>query len=400
MTKLPTLRTVFLATPLAFIASCAISAPVEFEKQQVADRFYSEGVAVADIDNDGTPDVIAGPYWYRGPEYTKKRELSAPHAFDPKSYSNAFIMDSHDFDADGLTDVLRIGWPGRAGYWLKNPGKARQDWTPSVVYPIVGTESPQLLNLVGDDAPELIFAAHKKLGWAAPAAGASPSDQWQFHPVTPEDHWQRYTHGIGAGDINGDGRTDLLSSTGWFEQPADLTGDPHWRFHPAEFGTKGGAQMYAYDVNDDGLTDVITSIHAHEYGISWFEQKRDASGNTQWIDHPIIAAEPNTPIRGVQFSQPHAVVMADIDRDGLPDIISGKRYWAHGPTGDVDSDAPAVIYWFKLVRDKKGAHYEPHLVDDASGVGTQFIVADINNDDRLDIVTSNKAGVFVFRQKP
>ena len=389
--------------PLALLSATAYAVPaadtVEFSKQQLTDRFYSEGVAVTDVDNDNTPDVIAGPYWYQGPEYTQKRELAAPHAYDPRSYSNAFIMGSHDFDADGLTDVLQIGWPGRAGYWLQNPGQVRQDWTPHLVYPEVGTESPQLLNLVGDDTPELILAAGKKLGWAAPAAGATPSEPWRFHPITGEDHWQRYTHGLGAGDVNGDGRPDMLTATGWFEQPDVLTGDPRWKFHPVEFGTNGGAQMYAYDVNGDGLNDVITSIHAHEYGLSWFEQKHEANGAVTWIEHPIISREPNTLIRGVQFSQAHAVELADIDGDGLQDIISGKRYWAHGPNGDVDSDAPAVIYWFKLVRDDGGAHFEPHLVDDASGVGTQFIVQDINHDNRPDIVTSNKAGVYIFTQK-
>ena len=374
--------------------------PVQFAKQQLTNRFFSEGVAVADVNQDGHPDVIAGPFAYFGPEFTKKRELAAPHAFDPHSYSNAFIMDAHDFDADGLTDILRIGWPGRATHWLKNPGKKGGDWPEFVVHPTVGTESPQLLNLVGDDALELIFATDKKLGWAAPAVGAAPDAPWKFHPVTPEAHWQRYTHGIGAGDINGDGRTDLLAANGWFEQPADLRGDPEWPHHPAEFGTKGGAQMYAYDVNADGLNDVITSIHAHEYGLSWFEQKRNPDGSTAWIDHPIIARTANTLIRGVQFSQAHAIELADIDGDGLMDIVSGKRYWAHGPGGDVDSDAPAVVYWFRLVRDQDGARFEPHLVDDASGVGTQFKVADVNGDHRLDIITSNKAGVFVFRQTP
>ena len=158
--------------------------------------------------------------------------------------------------------------------------------------------------------------------------------------------------------------------------------------------------MYAYDVNGDGLNDVITSIHAHGFGLSWFEQKHNSDRTTTWIDHPIISRDPDTLIRGVQFSQAHAVELVDMDGDGLKDIISGKRYWAHGPGKDAGADAPPVIYWFKLIRNNDGtAHFEPHLVDDSSGVGTQFVVKDINSDNRPDIITSNKAGVHVFLQK-
>ncbi len=31
------------------------------------ERFRSEGVAAADVNQDGTPDVIAGDLWYEGP---------------------------------------------------------------------------------------------------------------------------------------------------------------------------------------------------------------------------------------------------------------------------------------------------------------------------------------------
>ena len=384
-----------LALPCAL--TIASAHPVGFAKQQLADQFYAEGVAVADTNRDGHLDVIAGPLVYLGPEYTKKQQLAAPLAYDPHSYSNAFIMGTHDFNGDGWTDVLRGGWPGRAAHWLQNPREKGGDWPEHILHPTVGTESPTLVDLVGDEAVEFIFATDQKLGWAAP--GASPRDPWIFHPVTPAEHWQRYTHGLGAGDVNGDGRPDLLTATGWFAQPVDTSEDVQWDFHPAEFGTKGGAQMFAYDVNGDGLNDVITSIHAHGYGISWFEQKHDANGVVTWIDHPIVSREPNTPIRGVQFSQPHAVEIADIDGDGLMDIISGKRYWAHGPTGDVDPLDPAVIFWFQLVRDGDQTYFEPHLIDSASGVGCQFVVADMNQDGHPDIVTSNKAGVFVFTQQ-
>ena len=124
-----------------------------------------------------------------------------------------------------------------------------------------------------------------------------------------------------------------------------------------------------------------------------------ADSTVTWREHRILSRDASEKIGGVQFSQPHAVVLADIDGDGLLDIITGKRAWAHGTKGDPEPNAPAVLYWFRLVRDGNTVRYEPHLIDDASGVGTQFTVTDVNGDGRPDIIIANKRGVFVFRQK-
>jgi hypothetical protein len=175
-----------------------------------------------------------------------------------------------------------------------------------------------------------------------------------------------------------------------------------WKFHATDFG-RGGAQMYVYDVNADGRADVITSIEAHKYGVSWFEQLAPAAGATEpmWREHAILSRDPTEKLGGVQFSQPHATVLADIDGDGLLDVVTGKRYWAHGPKGDPEPNAAAVIYWFKLTRDPvtKAVTYTPHLIDNDSGVGTQFIVTDLNNDGRPDVAVANKRGVFAFIQQ-
>jgi hypothetical protein len=200
------------------------------------------------------------------------------------------------------------------------------------------------------------------------------------------------------GDVNGDGRADFLEANGWWEQPASLTGDPVWKFHPQSFGS-GGAQMYAYDVNGDGLADVVTSIAAHGYGISWFEQRRTSPDTESWIEHPITSRNAGEKISGVQFSQPHALMLEDMDGDGLKDIVTGKRHWAHGNHGDPEPTAPAVLYWFKLTRENGGVTFVPHQIDDASGVGCQFPVGDLNDDGKPDIAIANKSGVFVFLQK-
>jgi hypothetical protein len=159
--------------------------------------------------------------------------------------------------------------------------------------------------------------------------------------------------------------------------------------------------MYATDVNADGRTDVITSIHAHGYGLSWFEQVKNAAGEITFREHVITARDGSVKSGSVQFSQLHAGALADVDGDSLPDIVTGKRWWAHGPEGDVEPNAAPVIYAFLLRRGPDHtATFVPHLIDDASGVGTQLVVMDANADDRPDIVTSDKRGTHVFLSPP
>jgi hypothetical protein len=157
--------------------------------------------------------------------------------------------------------------------------------------------------------------------------------------------------------------------------------------------------MYALDVDGDGDADIVTSLYGHGYGLSWFEQVQK-DGKIQFVDRPILPSKPEETLDGVQFSQPHAVAVVDIDGDGLQDIVTGKRFWAHGPKGDPDPAGTPFLYWFKLNRTGGQITWTPHRIDDASGVGTQFAIGDLNGDQRPDIVVGNKKGGFVFLQKP
>jgi hypothetical protein len=400
------------------VAASGQAAEVAFEKQVLTERFMAEGCAVADFDRDGHPDIAAGNTIWHGPDFTRQTAYTPPRdnpggpaktPYDPaRGYSNYFLLFAHDFDGDGWHDILVYDLPGEPALVFVNPGERGGEWARHAVFDVADGESPGLLDITGDGRPELFCQSSgpelggrlgfAEIDWQNPLAKA------RFRPITPrspenDKKYFRYTHGAGAGDINGNGRIDILTKDGWFEQPESILEDAIWPFHPVPFGPpggRGGAQMLVFDVDGDGRNDVVTSYDAHGYGLGWFRQEADGT----FSERRVLGNKPADHPQGVSFSQLHALAAADIDGDGLTDVVTGKRRWAHGPTGDAEPDAPPVLYWFRLVRDGQGgATFEPHLIDDDSGVGTQVTVADLNGDGKPDIVVANKRGVFAFRQQ-
>ena len=352
-----------------------------FRRITLSEKFTCEGATAGDFNRDGKMDIAAGPWWYEGPEFAKKHELYPPKEFDPLGYSDNFFGFVRDFNGDGWDDLLVVGFPGKDASWFENPAGREERWKRHVALPSLDNEAPWFTDITGDGKPELVGQVGGAFGYAE----IDPAKEWTFRAISPKGNRGAFTHGLGVGDVNGDGKADLLEATGWWEQK-----DGAWEQHKAAFGS-GGAQMFAYDVNGDGRNDVITSLAAHGLGLAWFEQNKDGT----FTRHLVMGSRPEENRYGVMFGELHALELVDMDGDGLKDIVTGKRWWSHGPKGDVDG-GPAVAYWFRLVRDANGVDFVPHRLDDGSGVGTQVVVADVNGDKVPDLVIGNKKGAFVL----
>jgi hypothetical protein len=367
-----------------------------FRMQRLDDFFYSWGATAGDVTHDGIPDVIAGPFYFPGPGYTDRREFTAARSYSASNnFPEGMVYFAHDYTGDGWEDIICVN--SRPIFLYVNPKGESRRWERYNVVPSATSEIEVFQDIDGDGKPEILFAGPNAVMAYAKPDPANPTGVWKTHNIS--EAGMAPPHGMGVGDINGDRRMDVVNSRGWWEQPASGAAENLWKFHATPFGN-GGAEMGVYDVNGDGLNDVVTAVAAHGWGIAWFEQKRDPKGEISFVRHDIAGDLTSKNAGGVAFSEPHGAAFADMDGDGVPDLITGKRLYSHLESHlDPDPYGPAVLYWYRTVRNPKaegGAEFVPELVHNRSGVGSQFVVKDMNGDGAPDIVISCVKGTFVF----
>jgi len=379
-----------------------------FRMQRLSDFYYSWGAAAADFNHDGITDIVSGPHIFFGPEYTTHREIYTALTSNP---SDTYTTDDWmqfvgDFTGDGWADVINCSFSGNPGVWLYvNPKGESRRWDKHLVVPAYQSEIGMVRDIDGDGKLELVYMAQGFVRYAKPDP-ANPTGEWVVHNVSTPGYGT--AHGIGVGDINGDGRMDITNAFGWWEQPPAGSKQESWTYHPEAFARygrniMGGSVMAVYDVNGDGLSDVVTVLNVHGYGLAWFEQKRDG-GKISFVEHMIMDDLSTKNAGGATFTQLHGTTYGDVDGDGIPDFIAGKRYWSHRDDYlDPDPYGPAVLYWYRTVRNPKapgGAEFVPELIHNRSGAGSDIYAADLNKDGALDIVTATRYGTFIFWGKP
>ena len=381
-------------------ALAAAGDEIRWQRLTLDNAFRSEGAAAADLNRDGSKDVIAGDVWYEAPDWKM-------HGFRPVGsfvagvgYSNSFCNFTWDINADGWDDIIVVGFPGEPFHWYENPQNQPGDWKAHVIWHSACNESPDFEDVTGDGKPELILGSQpeSQLGYISLPDPAKATETWAFRAVSsPGDPMKngtfKYYHGLGVGDMNGDGRTDMLIPHGWHEAPAENAGGP-WEFHPFFLSKDGSenvlpaANIHVEDLDLDGDQDVMMSS-AHAYGVWWFENV--SAGDKAAFEYRVIDES---------FSQTHALEFMDMNGDGQRDLVTGKRFFAHNG-GDPGEYEPVVMCWYEIHRTKGAApKFSRHEIAEGlgTGVGTQFLVTDMNGDERPDLVLSNKKGVNVLLQ--
>jgi len=382
---------------IAFACFCYFSrlsgndVPQSFRVQMLA-LDANEGIAIGDVDGDGRADVVAGRNWYRGGDWTP-RPLRIIDDWNGYVESNGDFL--YDVNGDGRIDVIAGSFLPTQVYWYENPGPAglrlgklwpkhllvdtKRSTNEAQLFTDIDRDGrPEwLVNSWRGDVPMVLWRMVDKS--SAEVTEGEATIQFVPHTLGPRGNG----HGMGVGDISGDGRIDVLVGQGWYEQPVNQPWSGPWKFH-RDWDLHASIPMIVTDLDGDADGDIILG-NGHDYGLFWWQNEGpDDDGSLQWTKHQIDS----------HYSQPHTLAWQDIDGDGQRELITGKRYYAHNGNDPGGNEMPCLYYYDW---DRSSLAFQRHTIEEGHvGCGLQIATADLNGDAKTDIAVAGKSGTYLL----
>ena len=383
---------------LIWLVPAASAGEPKWKQHTIDGKSEFEAAGVFDVDGDGRLDVVTGGVWYQAPDWKPRHVRDVTRQ---GTYLNDFATLPLDVNGDGKTDFVTVSYFGRNVGWVENPGKSDAAWTYHEVDTPGTSEAATYVDLTGDGVPDVLPNPTNVVAWYEVV---KKSDGKGFDLKKHDFGAEAAGHGVGSGDVNGDGRVDLLTPKGWFEAPADPSGGA-WTWHPDWNLGATGIQILARDVDGDGLSDLVYGM-GHAYGLYWARQVKGADGKSTWTKQPIDET----------IASVHTLLWADLDGDGKADeLVTGKRVYAHEiEPGATDGSVvawyrfdPAAKSWSKHVifqgepaKDAPAKAADRLALNDfpagTAGTGLQMTAIDVDADGDLDLVCPGKSGLYLF----
>jgi hypothetical protein len=371
-----------LAICFIFAVTANAEKMLKFERIKIGNVTY-EAASAFDVDNDGIIDIVSGEYWFAGPDFNNQHKIAEVQ--QKGDYYDDFCDYPMDVNGDGYLDIITGGWWGETLRWRENPKGRPGLWKVHDIDKCGNIETIRFWDVDGDGQVEVVpnvpgagLVIYKLI---TDDAGRG-TGKFSKHLIYEKPQG----HGLGFGDINGDGQKDFILAKGWLQAPQDPF-NARWTWHPEfNLGEHASVPILVHDVSGDGKADIIAG-QGHSYGLAWWQQLSGPDGKRTWVKRHIDPSR----------SQYHDMMLVDIDNDGEVELVTGKRYRAHSGR-DPGSTDPVGVYYFEI----KQGHFKRVTLDygppsKASGVGLFFWVADITGNGFKDILAPGKEGLFLFK---